>query len=111
MFWDNKNLTHMRVMGFTMDQIAGQLARVGAKVGGLDQRSILDRTGLKGAFDFDLEFLRDADSNRAGGEADSNEPGADFVHALKSQTGLRLNKTVGPVEVLVLDSVEEPSEN
>jgi uncharacterized protein (TIGR03435 family) len=34
-----------------------------------------------------------------------------FLEALKTQLGLTLNSTKGPVETLVVDQVERPTEN
>ena len=34
-----------------------------------------------------------------------------FLEALKTQLGLRLRSTKGPVDILVVDHIERPSEN
>jgi uncharacterized protein (TIGR03435 family) len=71
-------------------------------------RPVLDRTGLRGEFDFTMEYETDPDA--------ANLPGAEVVGpalftALQEQAGLRLESTKGTVEVLVIDHAEKPSEN
>ncbi len=78
-------------------------------------RPVVDKTGLSGKYDFDLEFTPD-DSLFGGmlarpGEHpdDSTKPG--LFAAIQQQLGLRLEAAKGPVELLVIDRVERPSEN
>jgi uncharacterized protein (TIGR03435 family) len=73
------------------------------------ERPVIDRTGLSGAFDFSLEWSV-IDRTRP---SDSQPPGAGptFLEALRDQLGLKLESTKGPVDVIVIDHVEEPSPN
>lgn len=67
-------------------------------------RPVIDQTGLAGMFDIHLEY--------AGGGAspdDTSTPA--LVTALQDQLGLKLTADRGPVEVLVIDRLEKPSEN
>ena len=87
--------------GITMELLAnGALARVAC-------RPILDKTGLVGRFDIQLEFTPDRAGARAG-EPDASGPS--IFEALR-QLGLRLDPGKGAVEVLVVNDVERPSEN
>jgi uncharacterized protein (TIGR03435 family) len=74
-------------------------------------RPVLDQTGLSGVYDFDLEFA--PNESLWGGilprPADSDKPG--LFAALREQLGLRIEATRGPVETLVIDRVDRPSEN
>jgi uncharacterized protein (TIGR03435 family) len=70
-------------------------------------RPVIDQTGLSGAFDFSLEWMPEYDGTPAQGD----ESGTTFREALKDQLGLKLESQKGPVEVLVIDHVEHPSEN
>ena len=71
-------------------------------------RLVLDRTGLNGGFDFDLEFTADP----AAGAPPAPDTGAPSMFtALEEQLGLKLRADRAPVEVLVIDGVERPSEN
>jgi bla regulator protein blaR1 len=73
-------------------------------------RLVLDRTGLDGGFDFDLEFT--ADPPAGASPAPSQNPDAPSIFtALDEQLGLKLEAVRAPVEVLVIDRVERPSEN
>jgi uncharacterized protein (TIGR03435 family) len=112
LFWPVNGQTHMRMMDYSMDGIAGQLASFGPNMGGLDRIPVLNRTGLSGKFDINLEFLR-SDKRPAQPDSDSQSeaPGASFSDALKSQAGLKLVKQTGAVDVYVIDHVERPSEN
>ena len=72
-------------------------------------RLVLDRTGLNGGFDFDLEFAIDS---IAGAQPSSTTGGAPSIFtALEEQLGLKLQAERGPVEVLVIDRMERPTEN
>jgi len=65
-------------------------------------RTVVDKTALTEAFDVHLRFApEDA--------ADSTNPS--IFTAVQEQLGLRLESGKGPVEVLVIDQVERPSEN
>jgi uncharacterized protein (TIGR03435 family) len=77
----------------------------------------LDRTGLTGTFDFFFEYAMDLPPSATGGAAangpnvSSDASGPTFLEALRDQLGLKLNSQTGPVDVIVLDHVEEPSAN
>jgi len=83
------------------------------------RRSVVDRTGLVGAFDFDLRWTPDTLPARPPGtpadqpirmngiEIDPNGPS--IFTAVQEQLGLKLESTRGPVDVLVLDRVERPA--
>jgi uncharacterized protein (TIGR03435 family) len=66
---------------------------------------VLDQTGLKGIYDFTLHWT--PDNLRVANNADS----ISVFAAIAEQLGLRLRATKAPVEVLVIDHAEMPSEN
>jgi len=70
-------------------------------------RPVVDETGLKGGYDFWMEWT--PEDTR--GVPDNGESGGSFREALKKQLGLKLAPAKGPVEVLVIDHVEQPGEN
>lgn len=73
---------------------------------------VVDRTGLSARYDFDLEFTPDETvfgGDLGKGTDESASPG--LFAALQQQVGLKLEKTRGPVEALVIDHVERPSQN
>jgi uncharacterized protein (TIGR03435 family) len=92
----------------TMELIANSLGGLGHV-----DRPVIDKTGLTGTFDMHLEFSDGAFWNgigsRPGGAA--IRPGPTFIEALKEQLGLKLEPQTGPVEVFVLDHIQEPSAN
>jgi uncharacterized protein (TIGR03435 family) len=75
-------------------------------------RTVIDRTGLTGNFDFNMEWSLERSETGAATEATARVPqpddGVSLFTALEEQLGLRLESTKGPVEVLVIDHVERP---
>ena len=79
-------------------------------------RPVVDRTQLPGRFDFTLTWTPDDSQFRGiGGRvpAPSNDPSAPpgLFTAIQEQLGLRLEPTKAPVDVLVVDRMERPSDN
>jgi uncharacterized protein (TIGR03435 family) len=82
-------------------------------------RMVIDKTDLTGLFDIRLQFALEMRPQSPGGAATTNitpplpsDPlGPTIFTALQEQLGLRLQSARGSVEVLVLDSVQKPSEN
>jgi uncharacterized protein (TIGR03435 family) len=77
-------------------------------------RTVTDQTGFSGLFDINLNFL--PDDTTAGlppppPGAIPAETASPSIFSAVHQLGLRLESTKGPVEVLVIDHVEKPSEN
>lgn len=75
-------------------------------------RPVVDKTGLSGKYDFDLEWA--PDESQFGGEvgaSSADAPSAPFFTAIQQQLGLKLEAKRGPVEALVVDSAERPSAN
>jgi uncharacterized protein (TIGR03435 family) len=77
-------------------------------------RAVIERTGLTGRFDLNLEWTQDEFLSRVGPDAagsQANEAGPSIFTAIKEQLGLKLEPQKGPVEVLVIDRAEKPSDN
>lgn len=83
-------------------------------------RTIIDKTGLKGLYDLKLQWAPDMRQGStpfgpmpAGVEQPqaSDPSAASIFTALQEQLGLKVDPTKGPVEVLIIDSVQKPSEN
>jgi len=91
----------------------GDLARRVLPRGLGDGRPIEDATGLKGTFEFDLEWTPDAASPARPPDAPPAPPidpnGSSFVTALREQLGLKLEARTGSIEVVVVDRAERPS--
>ena len=93
-----------------MAQFAGVLS-------GAAQRVVLDRTGLTGYYDLNLTFTPTPDQLPQGPlppgvESPPIDPnGPSLFTALQEQLGVKLQDQRGPVEVVVIDAVEAPTEN
>ena len=86
-------------------------------------RPVIDRTGLAGLFDFDVQYeaepvspalLAEAARLRAGADSTGAATALDPASLLSTglqQLGLRLESGKAPVDVLVIDSVRKPTEN
>ncbi len=75
-------------------------------------KPVIDRTGLGGTFDFTLEWTQVVSNDVAAGpNAQGDEPGPPVAQAMKQQLGLKVESGKGPVEVLVIDHVEQPTAN
>ena len=72
-------------------------------------RNVLDRTGLRGTFDLDLQWTPDQ-PQRPGAEARTGDAaGVSIFTAVREQLGLKLESTKAPVDVLVVDHAEKPT--
>jgi uncharacterized protein (TIGR03435 family) len=69
-------------------------------------RPVVDQTGRPGLYDFTLTWMHDP----SGDDATSDNI-ANFHDALKTQLGLELKSARAPLEILIVDHVERPSEN
>jgi uncharacterized protein (TIGR03435 family) len=74
---------------------------------------VIDVTALDGTYDFDLEWTPDV---LPVPEPEPNTalppvPGPSIFKALEEQLGLKLVAQKGPVEMLIIEHVEKPSEN
>ena len=89
----------------TIQQFAAMLQRA------VIDRAVEDETGLSGTYDFDLEWT--PDENQFNGNLPrSVEPTKPSLFvAMQEQLGLRLEATRGPVQAIVIDRVERPSQN
>jgi len=94
-------------VGWSVDQLVTSLAPFAGRV-------VLERTGLSGLFDFEIEWTPDQLPRQP---PDDPEPlridpnGPSLFTALQEQLGLKLESTKGPVDVLVVDRVERPTED
>ena len=86
----------MTAGGYPMSELARWLT-------GQTQRAVIDRTGLSGAWDFELTF---APADVAASAA-ADTPA--LFTALQEQLGLKLEATRAPAEVLVVDRIERPT--
>jgi uncharacterized protein (TIGR03435 family) len=97
----------MSVHGLTLDQLGGV-------TNDLERRRFVDKTGLTGAFDWDLKwtpqrFLQGTFDRDRFPTIDPDGPS--IFTALQEQLGLKLESDKGETEVLMIDRIERPTEN
>jgi uncharacterized protein (TIGR03435 family) len=87
----------------TLEELAQDLTQECARELG---RVVIDKTGIQGKYDFPLSWTIENGADPAA--ADS---GPTLFTALQEQLGLKLESSKGPVQVLVIDHIEMPSDN
>jgi uncharacterized protein (TIGR03435 family) len=103
----------MNAGGMALTQLAQSLAQ-------FVNRIVIDKTGLAGEYDFQLAYTPEGRGGLPGipggpppgvdaPAADPDRPS--LFTALQEQLGLKLDSQKGPVDVLVIDSVEQPTED
>jgi uncharacterized protein (TIGR03435 family) len=70
-------------------------------------RVVVDKTGLTGRYDIKLEMQQPGPTGTDG----MLNPGISIFTVVREQLGLRMESTKEPVETLVIDHVERPTEN
>jgi bla regulator protein BlaR1 len=97
---------HLEARGTAMEFVVSVLSE---QVG----RTIVDKTGLKGRYDFMLEWEPDDVPTMAGSENGlPADPGkASIFTAVQEQLGLKLEPQKEPISILVIDRIEAPSAN
>lgn len=69
-------------------------------------RPVVDQTNLSGLYDFTLTWIHDPS-----GDAAISDNIASFHEALKTQLGLELKSSHAPLNFLIVDHIDHPSEN
>lgn len=111
-------------------RITGALIPLSNLTGALShilKEPVLDKTGLSGRYDIHLEWVPDEVPEPLSAKSVSSHPaeaspadeapelvpllGPSLPQALQDQCGLKLESRKGPVDVIVIDHVERPSEN
>jgi uncharacterized protein (TIGR03435 family) len=72
---------------------------------------VIDKTGLKGRFDFTLKYSPDRDAPVGADNGLPRDDAPSIFTALEDQLGLKLQPDKGPVATVVIDHVEQPTEN
>ncbi len=78
-------------------------------------RTVVDKTGLAGKYDFTLNWTPDESNDPNFFPSSTGQPpdptGPSIFAALQEQLGLKLEAGKGPVQVIVIDHIEKPSGN
>jgi len=72
---------------------------------------VVDKTGLKGFYNFTLEFENPRFQRLQNGTQLPVDSAPNILTAVQEQLGLKLEAAKGPTEVLVIDHIERPTEN
>jgi len=99
----------------TASGMSGLVRLLSAQLG----RTVADKTGLTGNYDFKLDWTPDdtgPQMMKSGNPASDGAPtpdagGPSLFTALEEQLGLKLESTKGPVDVIVIDQLEQPTAN
>jgi uncharacterized protein (TIGR03435 family) len=110
----------MNATGLTMAEWTGGM------LADLIGRPVIDKTGLEGKFDIELEMAPDSsmpmfqgmagrggrgDGGDTGAAPSASDPEGPTIFMALAKLGLRLESAKGPVDTLVIDHVERPTEN
>ncbi len=93
------------------------MARIARELSPFAGRTVQDETGLTGSFDFQLTWTPDQSVSSLDGDKIKaagiplDPSGPSFFSAIQEQLGLKLQSKKGRVEILVIDHLEQPSEN
>jgi uncharacterized protein (TIGR03435 family) len=118
-FFDPRKPLPRGILSFTGDPARGMtlagsavpLSKVMSMLRGVVQRPIVDQTDLKGLFDLKLQFAPECGVFSPCGPGDLTPSGPSLFSEIEQELGLRLESGKGLVEVLVIDSVQRPTEN
>ena len=101
----NEQGSEMTALGVTLEQFVHSPLLTGSAGG----RPVVDQTGLKGAFDFTLKWTPEQLAASVAAKEVADAPS--FFTAIREQLGLLLVASKAPVEVIVIDHIEQPSAN
>ncbi len=116
-------VAHGGIMRMGHGELVGQGVEIKGLVNMLSQQlkqTVIDKTGLTGKYDFELNWTPDdgpgpmfhgSDGSPQKADTAPDASGPTIFTALQEQLGLKLQSAKGPVETLVIDHVEMPSEN
>jgi uncharacterized protein (TIGR03435 family) len=106
------NPGHLESTGTSIDMLAHVLSRQLS-------RTVVDKTGLAGEYDFTLDYTPDnmptpphgAPEDGAKSQTQGDQGGPSLFTAVEEQLGLKLEATKGMVDVIVIDHIDLPTEN
>ncbi len=96
--------SELTATGITMDGLARTLTQeLSAELG----RVVVNRTGITGKYDLTLKWTPESATDRG---VSGDAPPSIFT-GIQEQLGLKLESSKGPVQVLVIDHLEMPTQN
>jgi len=88
-------------------QMANSIAVLAEELSKVAGRDVIDKTGIAGRYDLKLRWTPEDHVP----DSDSGASGPSLFTAPEEQLGLRLEPAKGPVQVLVIDHIDMPSQN
>jgi uncharacterized protein (TIGR03435 family) len=110
----------MRMRPGSIQSRGGNTAFLVNVLSGILDRTVVDKTGLTGSYDFSLNWTPDESMGNAlggprGGSPKDDAPpdagGPTLFSAVEEQLGLKLQSVKGKVDVIVIDHIDLPTEN
>jgi uncharacterized protein (TIGR03435 family) len=107
------NPGHLESTGTSLDMLSHVLSRQLS-------RTVVDKTGLPGEYDFTLDYTPDnmpmpphggPDDGAAKSQTQPDQGGPSIFTAVEEQLGLKLEATKGMVDVIVIDHIDLPAED
>lgn len=98
----------------------GSIAFLAHALSGMLGRTVVDKTGLTGNYDFTLNWTPDEGMRNVLGGPQSGPPNGDpppdlggptLFTAVEEQLGLKLEATKATVDVIVIDHIDQPTAN
>lgn len=87
------------------------MAHLAPRLGSYAGRPVIDRTNLAGEFDFDLAYTPEQPPVLNGAVLPPTSDGESLFTAVREQLGLALEAGRAPLDVIVIDAAERPSQN
>jgi len=105
----NSGLNILNARGMTLDMLANMIRGQALEVGG---RPVINKTGFAGNLDLkDFRFIGLAYTQGPAGASASEPDAPSLQQALEQQLGIKLVPAKGQVEVVIIDSIDRPTEN
>lgn len=98
-------------LDLTVDGEAMNVSELAGTIAMVLDRPVVDRTGVAGTFDVHLQWTPEPGEVGDSDAASAGDSSGSIFTALEQRLGLKLQKAMGPVEVLVIDHVEKPTGN
>jgi uncharacterized protein (TIGR03435 family) len=100
---------HVSMIDVTLPEACTLFGGLAGVLGGRGMEPVVDNTVLAGRWDITLDFLPERDGLGANQQPQSDISAPTFTGALEKQLGLRLKKSTGPVEELIIDHIAQPT--
>jgi uncharacterized protein (TIGR03435 family) len=112
---NSRTMMRMSQQGMTLEAAGATMESLTRIISQQISATVVDKTGLKGKYDFALSFTPDnfqINGHPPDGGAESQEPvGPSIFTALPEQLGLKLEAQRQTVDVIVIDHIEQPTAN